>query len=545
MIQWRPYQTEIIENVFADWQRFHSLLVVGATGMGKTNVLWGIADRFITENPGARVMVLAHRQELISQPLARLERFWPQRATSAGIVMGNSNECHRQIVIATVQTVGHKNGKRLAEVLSYGKIDLLITDECHHVSASSYQQVITTLKAANPDLKHLGVTATPERGDKKSLNETYQHESSNVGVVRLIEEGFLCQPAVHGVKTSIDLSWVSVHGSGGNRDYNQQQLVAAVETSDCFKLVVKTHVEKCGHRPTIAFVPSVAGAYKLAEMLRAEGIAAVAADGTTDKGDRETILADFKRGRYTCLVNVALWTEGLDLPNLECCHLVRPTKSDALYMQMVGRILRTYPGKTVADIFDYQPMGDRNLEMRMEMLGIKRKKVMTGKFAARGDGAMVEPTLHKAGDMIEYVMLDYFKKRTEAWITAGEGWRIVGLGKGADGIERSMAVSPDGCELWAVWRREGERWNQAKRYLVGDFDTVAQKADEFVRKHGGRMVQAKAPWRKGPPSEKMAKFGQQLKVFQPSMTAGQLSDAINQKLVMQAIQRSGEMKVAA
>lgn len=538
MIQWRPYQTEIIDNVFADWQRFNSLLVVAATGAGKTQVLWGVADRFLAENPGARAMVLAHRKELIDQPLARLEKFWPQRAMSAGIVMGNSNECHRQIVIATVQTVGHKNGKRVGEVLSYGKIDLLITDEAHHVSAASYQQVIATLKAANPGLKHLGVTATPERGDKKSLNETYQHESSNVGVVRLIEEGFLCQPKVHGVKTSIDLSWVSVHGSGGNRDYNNQQLVAAVETSDCFKLVVKTHVEKCGNRPTIAFVPSVAGAYKLAEMLRAEGIAAVAADGTTDKGERDAILADFKHGRHTCLINVALWTEGLDLPNLECCHLVRPTKSDALYMQMVGRVLRTHPGKELAEIFDYQPLGDRNLEMRMEMLGIKKKRTATGKFTQRGDGAMPEgPTLHKAGDQIEYIMLDYFKKRKEAWIDV-DGWRIVGLGKGADNIERSMAISPDGCELWAIWRREGERWNQAKRYLVGDFDTVAKQADEFARKHGSHMAAAKAPWRKSFPSEKMIQFGQSLRVYQSNMTAGQLSDAINQKLVMQAIQRS-------
>jgi superfamily II DNA or RNA helicase len=545
MIQWRPYQTEIIENVFSDWQKFNSLLVVGATGMGKTQVLWGVADRFIVENPGARVMVLAHRQELISQPKERLEKFWPQRAAQCGIVMGNTNECHRQIVIATVQTVGHKNGKRIAEVLQYGKIDLLIVDECHHCASASYQQVIAALKAANPALKHLGVTATPERGDKKSLNETYQHESSNVGVIRLIDEGFLCQPKVHGVKTSIDLSWVSVHGSGGNRDYNNQQLVAAVETSDCFKLVVKTHVEKVGPRPTIAFVPSVAGAYRLAEMLRVEGVAAIAADGTTDKDERETILADFKQGRHTCLINVALWTEGLDLPSLECCHLVRPTKSDALYMQMVGRVLRTHPGKELAEIFDYQPLGDRNLEMRMEMLGIKKKK-MVGKFAQRGEGAMPEgPTLHRAGDQIEYIMLDYFKKRKEAWITAGEGWRIVGLGKGGDNIERSMAVSPDGTQLWAIWRKEGERWNQAKCYLTGDFDTVAQKADEFARKYGSNMVKAKAPWRKRPPTDKMIQFGQKLKVYQSHMTAGQLSDAINQKLVMQAIQRSQDTRIAA
>jgi hypothetical protein len=152
-------------------------------------------------------------------------------------------------------------------------------------------------------------------------------------------------------------------------------------------------------------------------------------------------------------------------------------------------------------------------------------------------------TLHKAGSHIEYVMLDYFKKRKEAWIDVN-GWRIVGLGKGADNIERSMAISPDGCELWAIWRKEGERWNQAKRYLSGDFDTVAQKADEFALKYGGPMARAKAPWRRRPPSEKMIQFGQRLKVWQANMNAGQLSDAINQKLVMQAIQRSAGAKAA-
>lgn len=354
-IEWRPYQTEIIESVFEDWQTHNSVLAVAATGAGKTNLLWGIVERFITDSPGARVVVLAHRKELIEQPLARLEQFWPELVNRAGIVMADKDECHRQIIIATVQTLGSRSGKRLTELLRYGKVDLLIIDETHHCTAAQYRVVIERLKERNAGLKLLGVTATPERADKKSLAEIFQKESANVGVMRLIEEGFLCEPRVHGVKTSIDLSGVGVQGSGGNRDYNQQQLVAAVETEDCFKLVVKTHMEKIGHRPTIAFVPSVKGAYRLAEMLQAQGVKATAADGTTPKAEREAVINDFKAGRITCICNVALWTEGLDLPNLECCHLVRPTKSDALYLQMVGRVLRTYPGKEFADVFDYQP----------------------------------------------------------------------------------------------------------------------------------------------------------------------------------------------
>lgn len=545
-IEWRPYQTEIIESVFEDWQTHNSVLAVAATGAGKTNILWGIVERFISETPGARIVVLAHRKELIEQPLARLGQFWPHLVKRAGIVMADQNECHRQIVIATVQTLGSKSGKRITELLSYGKIDLLIIDETHHCTAVQYRTVIDKLKERNADLKLLGVTATPERGDKKSLAEIFQKESANVGVMRLIDEGHLCEPRVHGVKTSIDLSGVGVQGSGGNRDYNQQQLVAAVETEDCFKLVVKTHTEKIGHRPTIAFVPSVKGAYRLADMLKEQGIRAVAADGTTPKAEREAVINDFKAGRVTCICNVALWTEGLDLPNLECCHLVRPTKSDALYLQMVGRVLRTYPGKEFADIFDYQPLGARNLEQRMIKLGLKKRKPSPYAALGAGGGGMTDKPLHKAGDHVEYVLLDYFGKRKEAWLSTPDGWRIVSLGKGNDNIDRSLAVSPDGSQLWAVWRKEGDRWNQAKLYLQGDFDTVKAKTEEFIEKWGnGVLTRANAPWRNRLPSESQIAFGQKLRVYQDGMNAGKLSDAINEKLIMQAVRRAQQAGMVA
>lgn len=539
-ITWRDYQTEIIESVFSDWQDHQSLLAVAATGAGKTNILWGIADRFIGEKPGARVVVLAHRKELIEQPLARLNQFWPHLAKRAGIVMANSNECHRQIVIATVQTLGSKSGKRISEMLNYGKVDLLIVDECHHISAGQYGQVIDGLKAKNADLKLLGVTATPERGDKKSLAEIFQKESANVGVMRLIDEGHLCQPIVHGVKTNIDLSGVKVQGAGGARDYNNEQLVAAVETDDCFKLVVKTHMEKIANRPTIAFVPSVAGAYRLAALLCEQGVKAVAADGTTPRAEREAVITDFKAGRITCICNVALWTEGLDLPQLECCHLVRPTKSDALYLQMVGRTLRTHPGKESVDIFDYQPLGSRNLDMRMIKLGLKKRKPSVFGAMGGGGGGMVDKHLHRAGDHIEYTLLDYFGKRKEAWVTSHSGWRIVSMGKSeVDAIDRSLAVSPDGSQLWAVWKKEGDRWNQAKLALQGDFNTVTAKTEEFIKKWGNRsFLDANAAWRARKPTDSQVQFGSKLHVYVLGMNAGQLSDAINEKLILQAISRA-------
>lgn len=546
MIEWRPYQTEIIESVFSGWQGANDLLVVAATGAGKTNVFWEIADRFIAQKPGARVVILAHRKELIEQPFDRLQSFWPHLLPRTGVMMANQNDSHRQIIVATVQTLGHKSKKRIADLLQYGKVDLLITDEAHHAAAKSYLSVIEDLRLANPGLKHLGVTATPERADKLALGKVYQMEAANVGVKRLIGEGWLCKPVVHGVKTNISLAGVSVVGSGGNRDYNQEQLVAAVETDACFKLVVKTHMEKILHRPTIAFLPSVAGAYRMADLLRQQGIAAIAADGNTPKDERTAIIADFKAGKYTTICNVALWTEGLDLPELQCCHLVRPTKSDGLYLQMVGRVLRNSPGKECAEIFDYQPVGARNLEQRMKLLGIEKPAAPKAERLPKGEGEGPQAKeLHRAGDRVEYVQLAYFDKTPTAWAESPQGWRIVGLGKGDDGIDRSLAISPDGCELWLTWKRQGERWNQANHFMTSDFETVSKQAEEFIKKHGSNMVKAKAPWRRGEPSEASAKYAKQLGIAVGGMNAGAVSDAINQKLVMQAIQRSKGAKVAA
>lgn len=538
-IEWRPYQTEMMDAVFSDWREHSNLLAVGATGMGKTNVIFGIVDRFMADNAGARVAILAHRKELIEQPLARLGQFWPHLVKRAGVVMADLNDCHRQIVIATVQTLGNKRDHRIRELLRHGKIDLLIVDEAHHFRAGegTYQNVLTALKTANPALKLLGVTATPERGDKKSLTEVFEKESANIGVMRLIDEGWLCTPRVHGVKTNIDLSGVSVQGSGGNRDYNNEELIAAVETDDCFKLVVKTHMEKIGNRPTIAFVPSVKGAYRLAEMLQEQGIAAIAADGTTDKATRTQILDGFRSGKHTTLINCQLWTEGLDLPQIECIHMVRPTKSDALYLQMVGRGLRIHPGKEFADIFDYQPLGARNLDMRMVKIGLKKKQ-LPPVMKTVGEGGMGSMPLPKAGDRIEYMLLDYFSKRKESWVEA-EGWRIIGMGKGSDNIERSLAVDPYGCELWVVWRKEGERWSQAKKYAQGDFDTISATTETLLKKHAvNGVVSATATWRYNQPTENQIAFGRKLRVYQEGMNKGKLSDAINQRLVMDAIKRA-------
>lgn len=554
-----------------------------------TNIIWGVVERFLIDNPKARVMLVAHREELIAQPETRVKEFFPGLRSKIGVVMGSRNEPHKQIIIGTIQTVGGRSGKRLSNVTCFGKIDLLIIDEAHHAEAPQYFNLFNALKAINPDLQTFGVTATPERGDKKLLTRIFQKEAFNIGVRRLIDEGHLCEPIFHGIKTKVDLSDVGVNGTGGKRDYVAGKLVSAFETKDVFDLVVRTHLENCGHRPSVIFTVSVDGAKRLTKKLCDAGIKAVAIysqvkqkgkkkpsykslfeddpdfkdsdeevtaydpdmpedDGKDPKTRRREAIEGMHSGRYTCLVNVMIATEGFDFPKLECLHIVRPTKSDALWIQMVGRVLRLSPGKTHADVFDYLPLDDRNFEQRMQMYKPPKKHRASPEEPITRGAGKVKP--RSTGEM-EIVLLDYFGRKQDAWLESIDGWRCIQLGKGYDHkkkrtVDRGLALSPDGQELWAIWRTcgdqvlgiRGDRWAKARVIATGDVDKNLAMIDDYTQRYGDKIIMSRsAAWRNKAPSNGMIQWGKREDVYKEGMSQGELSDAINHKLIMDAVYR--------
>ena len=363
MLNLRPYQKDIIARVLADWDAgCTDVLVTAATGSGKTVVFLALLDQVLTE--GKRGLILAHRQELISQPYERIVQYWPQRQLSTGIVMADQNECDRQLVIATVQTLQSQD--RLKSLLYYGPIDYVITDECHHAPSVSYQNVYRALRDVNPNLRHLGVTATPIRSDEHGMKEVFQKESAKYGIRELVSRGFLVPPRWLAIQTGISLANVTTHDG----DFTQKRLADVYETANCFDLVVESHRKYAADRQAVAFVVSVDGAYELAEKFNTAGVPAAASDGTMPKGERANLLRAFRSGEVQVLCNVALWTEGLDVPQISCVHQVRPTKSDGLYTQMIGRALRPVPGKSDALILDYAPAESRNIVMAGDVLGV-------------------------------------------------------------------------------------------------------------------------------------------------------------------------------
>ena len=301
-MQLRDYQTDAINQTLAAWRDHTDVLGVAATGAGKTVIFISLLTSLLQS--GQRGVILAHREELIHQPIERLRAVasdWLMAGTldrpRVGLLLGDCKDYDRQLTVATVQTLGRKT--HLDRLLAHGPIDYLVTDEAHHAISPTYLRVRGGLKAANPDLRHLGVTATPQRGDGLALANGFTATAFTVTIADLVRERYLVPPRWYAISTQINLD--GVKSSGG--DFVTAQLAGRFDTDACRKVVVAAHKEYASDRPTIAFTVSVAGAYALAEAFREAGFTAAAADGTTDKQIRRQLLADFRAGKFQILVN--------------------------------------------------------------------------------------------------------------------------------------------------------------------------------------------------------------------------------------------------
>lgn len=551
MLELRPYQDKAIADTLTDFEKPCSVIGVAATGAGKTVITLELASRILEQDASYRVLYMAHRRALIQQPQERIGQFWPQMLHDTGIVMASRNRPDKRLVIASVQTLANK--RRLNQILSHGAITHIIIDEAHRSGAKTYTDVIAACADYYPGLRVLGVTATPERADGK-LADIFDRESFVYGTRELIDMAYLVRPEIRGVFTNISMSEVKVEGSGSNRDYNKKQLSSVFETENCFDLVVESHKQYAGERPGIAFTVSVEGAYRLAEMFSTAGIPAIAVDGTTKQNDEDAALKGIKSGKYKMLVNCMKFIEGFDLPMLEVCHLVRPLRQDGPWIQCVGRVLRLSPetGKDGALVLDYLPQ-ERTLELslhkRARRVGREEvKKSRKSEGEGFGDNPFIEDVpIVGVGNGIEYVVLDYFnqgKGSNKTWSETTGGWRIIGLGKGNDGIQRTLAVSPaaESMTLWGIWKKPGSRWNRAAMIESGDCDEVLARSEELIKEHGAKALTGKsAYWRSEPPKPGAEDFGRKLGVYRDGMNGGELSDAINEKLAMQALKRAGAL----
>lgn len=332
----RKYQQESINSIQKEWDngRKRTLLVL-PTGCGKTVVFTKLAEEMVKQ--GKRVLILAHRTELLEQASDKLFKITGlktalEKADSTAI----GSWC--RVSVGSVQTL--QRDKRLNQ-FPKDYWDVIIVDEAHHILSDGYMKVMKYFDVANV----LGVTATPDRSDMRNLGSYFDSLAYEYSLVQAIKEGYLSKIKALTIPLSLDLSNVSM--SAG--DFKASDVGTALDPY--LEQIADEMVKQCANRKTVVFLPLVKTSQKFRDILNAKGFRAAEVNG--ESKDRAEILEDFEKDRYNVLCNSMLLTEGWDCPSVDCVVVLRPTKVRALYSQMVGRGTRLHPGKEELLLLDF------------------------------------------------------------------------------------------------------------------------------------------------------------------------------------------------
>lgn len=377
----RKYQEEAKESVKKQWKEVDRTLTVLPTGTGKTIVFCKLAEDMVRD--GKRVLILAHRGELLDQAADKLIK-----STGLGCAVEKAEHSCRQswfrVVVGSIQTLMRE--KRL-KTFDKDYFDVIIVDEAHHCLSNSYQKVLKYFNKA----KVLGVTATPDRGDMKNLGEYFESLAYEYTLPKAIKEGFLTPIKAQTIPLKLDLT--SVGQQAG--DFSTRDLGNALDPY--LEQIAEEMAINCMDRKTVIFLPLIRTSQKMKDILNSKGFRAAEVNGSSK--DRAEVLEDFENDKYNVLCNSMLLTEGWDSPAVDCIVVLRPTKVRSLYCQMVGRGTRLHPGKENLLLLDFLWHSERHELCHPAHLICESEevaKVMTKKIEEAGCPVDIETALGEA-----------------------------------------------------------------------------------------------------------------------------------------------------
>lgn len=339
----RPYQKEAETAVFDQWTGgVHRTLLVLPTGTGKTIVFAKVAEQCVRE--GDRVLILAHRKELLDQAADKILKSTGLRCSVERAEETSVNSWYR-ITVGSVQTL--MRDKRLDQ-FDPDYFDVIIVDEAHHCISDSYQKVLQYFDDAHV----LGVTATPDRGDMRNLGQYFESLAYEYTLPQAIRDGYLAPIRAVTIPLKIDMTQVGVQAG----DFKTGEIDTALDPY--LEQIADEMLNYCRNRKTVVFLPLIKTSQKFCRILQERGFKAAEVNGNSD--DRAEVLRDFESGKYNVLCNSMLLTEGWDCPSVNCIIVLRPTKIRSLYCQMVGRGTRLCPGKDHLLLLDFLWMTERH-----------------------------------------------------------------------------------------------------------------------------------------------------------------------------------------
>lgn len=475
LVRLREYQREAVEEIHREFlSGLNSQLIVLPTGSGKTILMAAISKHF-----DKRVLLLAHREELIQQAHDKFKLYWPE--ADIGICKAERVDTRNQIIIGSVQSCSRP--KRL-KLLQEGGFDVLMIDEAHHATADSYQRIISELGFQYESGKLLiGVTATPNRADKQSLGDTFQKITYSRSISTMIKAGYL-SPAI-GRKILTNFSLKGVHTQNG--DFSIGDLSEAVNTSERNAFIAEKYKAYAANRKGIAFCVDIKHCQELAIAFNRIGISAKAVFGEMHAEERKNVLSELTAGKIQVVISCGVLTEGFDEPSIDCIVMARPTKSQSLYIQCVGRGLRLWPGKQDCLVLDFTD-GGHNLDSIMSLSRIVPDAIETSdsKKASSTQEIDKTPKIEVSEECDKE--FDILGHARFIWSSIGDGeWSL------ADDERREIVIRPLNNGYMADIFQNG-----SKTSIVSDplpLEYCSGVCEDYARKHLKiAFAETNTPW---------------------------------------------------
>ena len=493
----RPRQKLFVERSLAALSSHGNTLGIASTGFGKSIALSAVVAGAM-EGDEAKACVLAHRDELTAQNRDKFARVNPALSTS--VVDANGKNWSGQTTFAMVPTLAHP-----ANLAAMPKLDLLVIDEAHHAVAASYRRIIDRVRDLNPDCKIFGVTATPNRGDRKGLREVFDNVADQVRLGELIASGHLVPPRTFIIDLGVQEQLRQVRKTAA--DYDMAEVARIMDHAPVTDEVIRHWQEKAGDRPTVAFCSTVAHAENVAAAFNTSDVSAAVIHGELGAEERRNILSAYATGEIRVILNVAVLIEGWDHPPTSCVVLLRPSSYKSTMIQMVGRGLRIvdpeeYPGviKTDCIVLDFgtSSLTHGTLEQDVNLDGktgdgAVPTKVCTGcsaeiplavtecplcgeVFTTEIDDA--EPQEQGSGELTGFMMseIDLLKRSSFAWV---------------DLFNDDAACMANGFNAWGGifyldgrWHAVGGAKGKPAHLLgVGERTVCLAQADDWLNEH--------------------------------------------------------------
>lgn len=526
VLRLRDYQEQCLAKVLERFrEKPERLLAVLPTGAGKTVIFSALCERWRNEHSGGRwpTLVLVHRDELIHQTVEKLHMIAP--ALRVGVVKASRNETDADVIVGSVQTLARADRRA-----ALPRVGLVIVDEAHHAVAESYQTIIRECGGWE-GTPVLGVTATPSRGDSQGLGKVWQEIVFRRATEWMIAKGYLVDVRCLTVDVpGYDLSGVGL--SGG--DLAARGVENALQASNAADEVAKRYVEHASDRQGVIFTPGVPSAQWFAEAFRDNGITAEVIVGSTPTEERRAIYDRVRSGEVQVLSSAMVLTEGFDMPQLSCAVIARKTKSQGLFVQMAGRVLRPsrVTGKRDALILDVAGVAGKHKLATIADLTEKGVRPQPGETI----GEAIIREAREQGELTEIKLkeISLFESSPVNWLKTRQGIRFVQTRMSTwfllDNGDGTFRVGQCGANSTA---------NGRYHHKSIDLEYGMSYVEQLVTDEDPSIAERDSAWRKGnrKPSEAQVEFAQRLGIATEGVNKRDLSDAISVALVSRMLDR--------